>query len=186
MVPLMSLWMPIVVAAVLVFLMSSVIHMFLTYHRSDFSPVSDENGVMDALRPFGLPPGEYVVPHAGSPAAMKSDEYQGKVNTGPVFFMTVFPNGMFNMGKSLMLWFVYSLVVGVFCALVAGTTIGPGADYRVVFHIVALTAFAGYVLAGWQNTVWYNRKVSTSLKNSFDGALYALLTAGAFGWLWPV
>ena len=185
MVSVMSLWFPVVVAAVLVFVMSSIIHMVLTYHRSDFGAVPEEGAVRDALRPFGIPPGEYVVPCASSPADMKSDAYQSRVSEGPVLFMTVLPNGMPNMGKNLAYWFVYCIVVGIFCALVAGSAFGPGAEYHEVFHIVGLTAFAGYVLGGWQSTVWYSRKVSTSIKNTFDGLLYALLTAGAFAGFWP-
>ncbi len=185
MVSVVSLWLPIIVAAVLVFVMSSIIHMFLTYHRTDFTAVPDEDRFRAAVGPLGLPPGEYVVPHAGSPDAMKSEEYQSKVGEGPVLFMTVLPNAAWNMGKSLTWWFVYCLVVGVFAALVATSTLTADATYAEVFHVAGLTAFAGYVLAGWQQSIWYHRKVSTSVKNTFDGLLYALLTAGAIAGMWP-
>ncbi len=35
MVSLMSLWIPILVSAVIVFVLSSIIHMVLPYHRTD-------------------------------------------------------------------------------------------------------------------------------------------------------
>ena len=66
MVQIMSLWLPIVVSAVLVFFASFVIHMVLGYHRADYKRLADENGVMDALRKFNIAPGDYLTPCAGS------------------------------------------------------------------------------------------------------------------------
>ena len=53
------------------------------------------------------------------------------------------------------------------------------------FRFVGCTAFIGYAVALWQNSIWFKRKWSTTAKNTFDGLVYALLTAGTFGWLWP-
>jgi hypothetical protein len=57
--------------------------------------------------------------------------------------------------------------------------------YRAVFHVVAVTAFVGYSVALWQMSIWYARAWSTTVKATVDGLIYALLTAGTFGWLWP-
>jgi hypothetical protein len=46
-------------------------------------------------------------------------------------------------------------------------------------------AFAGYALALWPFTIWYRRSLGTTIRSTIDGALYAALTAGTFGWLWP-
>jgi hypothetical protein len=35
------------------------------------------------------------------------------------------------------------------------------------------------------DSIWFFRHWSTSLKNVFDGLIYALLTGGVYGWLWP-
>lgn len=185
MVTVMSLWLPILLAAVLVFIVSSVIHMVLTYHRNDFGAVAREDDAMTALRPFAIPPGDYAMPYAGDPAIMKSPEYQGKLEKGPVMFMTVLPNGQMNMGTSLGLWFLYAIVVGIFAAYVAGRALEPGAHYLEVFRFAGTTALAGYALALAQNSIWYRRNWMATLKSMFDGLIYALLTAGVFGWLWP-
>ena len=185
MVSLMSLWLPIVLAAALVFVASSIIHMVLGYHNTDFGKVRDEDGVMNALRPFEIPPGDYVVPCAGSMKAMGTPEFQAKLKEGPVLFMNVFPPGMPGMGKNLVLWFVYCLVVGVFAAYLTGRALGPGAEYLEVFRFAGTVAFTGYALALWQSVIWMRRSVVTTLKSTFDGLIYALLTAGTFGWLWP-
>lgn len=185
MVPVMALWMPILVAAVFVFVLSSVIHMVLPYHKSDFSGVPNEDHVREGLRAAALPPGDYVIPYATSMEQMKQPEFVAKYNEGPVAFMTVLPNQAPAMGKSLILWFLYSVLVGVFAAYVAGRALGPDAHYLSVFRFVGVTAFLGYGLAHIQASVWYSRPWSTTAKNLFDALLYAFMTAGAFGWLWP-
>ena len=187
MVSVASLWLPVLLSAVLVFAVSSIIHMLLTWHRSDSRPLPDEDGVAAALRPFEIPPGDYAIPHAVDSKTMGSPEFLEKMKSGPIAFLQVLPiqNQSQTMGKSLALWFGYSLVVGAVAGYVAGLTLGPGADYRIVFRVVAAVAFAGYSLAILQNSIWWHRSWSYTLKTMFDGLIYALLTGGAFGWLWP-
>lgn len=186
MVSILSLWAPILLAAVLVFVVSSIIHMFLTYHNSDNSEVGDEDGVMDALRGFNIPPGDYVLPYAEGMEGLKSDAFREKADKGPVAFFTVLPPGaMFNMGKSLTQWFLYSILVGVIAAYLGGRMLDPGEDYLSVFRVTGTVAFCCYALAHPQRSIWFHQKWSTSLKSMFDGLVYAAVTAGAFGWLWP-
>ncbi len=185
MVSLLSLWLPILLSSVIVFVASSIIHMFLTYHRSDFGKVPDEDQVMDSLRKVGIPPGDYVIPCPDSPEEMKSSDFVEKSTKGPVAFMTVIPSGPPAMGASLIQWFAYSVVVGVFAAYLTSRALGPGADYMAVFRFISTAAFMGYALALFQNSIWYKRGWGMTLKTSFDGLVYALLTGGVFGWLWP-
>ena len=185
MVPLMSLWIPILLSAVVVLVVSSVIHMVLSYHRSDFADLANEDDVMAALRKTGISPGDYLVPRAGSPKAMKSPEFIEKMKKGPVVFLTVMPSGAPAMGAQLAQWFAYSVVVGIFAGYIAGRALGPGAHYLAVFRFAGCSAFLGYALALWQNSIWYKRAWSATLKSTIDGLVYALLTAGIFGWLWP-
>jgi hypothetical protein len=185
MVPVMSLWIPILLSAVFVFAVSSVIHMLLPYHRRDLAKVPNEDGVMEALRKFNIPPGDYLIPCAGSPAVMKTPEFIERMTKGPVAFMTVMKSGPPSMGMSLFLWFIYCIVVGIFAAYVAGRALEPGAHYLAVFRFAGVTAFVGYALALWQTTIWYKRRWTTTLKVTADGLLYGLVTAGTFGWMWP-
>jgi len=184
-VPIVSLWVPILVSAVIVFVVSSILHMVLPVHRSDYRKLPDENGVMDALRKAGVGPGDYMFPHAGSMADLKSPAFTEKRTKGPVASMTVMESGPVSMGPSLAQWFLYCVVVGVFAAYVAGRALEPGAHYLKVFRFAGVTAFVGYSLALWQNTIWYKRAWTTTLKANVDGLVYGLLTAGTFGWLWP-
>lgn len=185
MVSIASLWLPILLSAVAVFIASSIIHMLLTYHRSDFDTVPSEDEVMDALRAFDIPPGDYVIPCAGSPKEMGTPEFIEKTTKGPVAFVTVMPSGPPSMTGSLILWFLYSVLVGIAAAYVAGRALEPGAEYLMVFRFAGCAAFLGYAMALLQNSIWYKRKWSATLKSMCDGLIYALLTAGTFGWLWP-
>lgn len=185
MVPLTSLWLPILLSAVVVFVLSSIIHMFLPWHRSDFRKVPDEAAALEALGGLGIPPGDYLLPCAGSPDEMKTAEFKARIEKGPVVVMTVMSPGGMGMGGSLVKWFVYCLVVGVFAAYVAGRAVGPGGEYLAVFRFAGVTTFASYALALWQGTIWYKRAWTTTLKSNVDSLIYALFTAGVFGWLWP-
>jgi hypothetical protein len=181
----MSLWLPVLLAAVVVFVVSSIIHMALPYHRNDFQAVPKEDAVMDALRPFSISPGDYLMPRPRTMADMKSEEYQQKLAKGPVAVFTVFPNGQGSMASALIQWFLYSVVIGIFAAYITGRALGPGALYIEVFRFSGTVAFMGYALALAQASIWYKKSWSTTLKSMFDGLIYALLTAGMFGWLWP-
>lgn len=185
MVPLLSLWLPIILSAVFVFVVSSLIHMLFRYHKNDLRKLPEEDAFAEALRKLSIPSGEYILPHAASPKEMSSPEFQEKVKKGPGAILTVWPGGRPSMVTNLAQWFVYSVVVGIFAAYVAGRALGPGAPYLAVFRFAGVTAFACYAIAGWQDSIWFKRSWFTTLKNSFDGLVYALLTAGIFGWLWP-
>jgi hypothetical protein len=182
---LAALWLPILLSAVLVFVVSSLIHMMLAYHQSDFKKLPNEDAVMDALRKFDIPPADYGMPCAGNFKAMKSTEFKEKMNKGPVGMMTFVKSGPPSMGKNLILWFVYSVIVSIFAAYIGDRAVGPGAEYLKVFRFVGCSAFMGYSLALLQNSIWYQRSWATTFKSMFDGLIYALLTAGVFGWLWP-
>lgn len=184
MVSLAALGLPILVAAILVFVASYAIHMVLRYHRTDFRKIAAEDAVMDALRPFNLAPGDYHVP-AGSPETMQDPAFIARMKKGPVVLMTVLPSDPMQMGSRLAWWFVYCLVVGLFAAYLASRSLPAGAPYMEVFRFTSTVAFVGYVLANWPNTIWYSRAWQTNVKNTIDGLVYGLLTGGAFGWLWP-
>jgi hypothetical protein len=177
--------MPIVVSAVVVFFASFVTHTLLSYHWSDYRKLPAEDDVMDALRRFNLPTGDFMVPNPQSTAHMKSKEFQEKVTRGPVFVATMFPNGQPGMGGQLAQWFVFCLVVSLFAGYLASRALAMGAEYLAVSQIASTTAFAGYVLARWSDVIWYRRSVSTAVKYTVDGLIYGLLTGGVFGWLWP-
>ncbi len=185
MVSLGALALPIVLSAVLVFVLSSLIHMVLGYHASDYTKLPDEDGVRAAIRRANPAPKQYVIPHASGGADMKSPEFQQKIAEGPVGVLTIRPTGETGMGKALGIWFAFTLVVSVMVAYVASSTLPRGTDYLKVFQVAGTTAWLAYSFGQLPASIWMGKPWSIAVKEVFDGLLYGLGTAGIFGWLWP-
>ena len=182
---IVMLWLPILISAILVFIASSIIHMLSPWHKSDYPRLANEDAFRAAVGPLDLPPGDYMIPRPQSREDLKSPEFLEKTNQGPNVIMTVLPKGMMGMGRSLLLWFVYLIIVGVLCAYVVGRSTPPGALYMHVFQLVSTVAFIAYGVALWQMSIWYRRSWNITVKATVDALIYGLLTAGVFGWLWP-
>ena len=181
---LSALWLPILLSAVVVFVASSLIHMASPWHKSDYPKMPNEDQVMDALRPLAIPPGDYFFPRPAGRDDMRSTAFAEKMKKGPVAVMTVMP-GYMSMGRNLVLWFLYIIVMSAFAGYIAGRALPPGTVYLQVFRFAGATAFIGYTAALWQMSIWYHRAWMTTIKSTVDGLIYASLTAGVFGWLWP-
>jgi hypothetical protein len=184
MVSLTVLWLPIVLSAVIVFVASSIMHMLLPYHRSDYRQLPDEDKLLATLRAAGLKQGLYHFPFC-THKDMKSPAAIEKFKQGPVGMLTVFPSGPPAMPKFLGMWFAYCLIIGFFVAYLTGRTVAPGANYMAVFRVAGTAAFLAYGLGNLSNGIWKGQPWSVTLKEAIDGLVYALLTAGTFGWLWP-
>ena len=185
MTPLHTLWLPVLLSAVAVFVVSSLIHMLTPWHKGDYPKLPDQDKVMDTLRGFQIPPGDYMVPCPGSRQEMASAEFAEKMKRGPVMVMTVIPSGPPSMGRSLVLWFLYSFVVGGCAVYIGARALPPTAGHLAVLRFVGAAAFYAYALALWQMSIWYRRAWGVTIKSTIDGLIYALLTGGTFGWLWP-
>src|SRR5207245_848563 len=81
-------------------------------HKSDYPKLPNEDRVMDALRPLAIPPGDYMMPRPSSREEMRTPQFVEKLKKGPVLMLTVWPGGSMSMGKQLVQWFVYAVVVG--------------------------------------------------------------------------
>ncbi len=182
---LAALWMPILLAAVILFFASFVIHMVLPWHKGDYRAVAREDDVMAALRPFAIAPGDYMIPRPRDPKDMQSPEYKAKMQAGPVLIATVLPSGQTGMGGYLAKWFIFLVVVNVFIAYAVGLVLPAGSDYMHVFRVTGAVAFLAHAAGLWPQSIWYRRNVGTTLRSTVDALAYALLTAGTFGWLWP-
>jgi len=184
-VPITALWLPILLSAVIVFVASSLIHMVLPFHKSDYRKLPEEEKVMDALRSAGVIPGRmYIFPYT-THKEMKSPEAMEKFKRGPIGAITIRPTGVPAMGKFLIQWFLYCIVVGIFVAYLTGRTRVAGASYLEVFRVAGASAFLAYSVALIQDAIWKGENWGVTFKHVADGFIFALLTAGTFGWLWP-
>src|SRR5205809_7327669 len=157
MTPLVSLWLPILLSAVGVFLASSVLHMFTPWHKSDYLKVPNEDRVMDTLRPLAIPPGDYMMPRPGSTAEMRSPAFVERFKKGPVMMFTVMPGGSMAMGKNLIQWFLFSVVVGVFTAHIAISVLSRDVSFRIEYHIADETTFQATAFKMWLMNIKYQR-----------------------------
>src|SRR5215217_8091706 len=141
MVTLGSLWLPIVLSAVLVFITSSIIHMVLKYHNKDYTPLPNEDAVRAAIRAGNPAPAQYIIPYCSDMKDMDKPEMQQKYAEGPVAVINLLRPGRPNMGKSLGQWFAFLLVVSLFSGYVASHSLARDATYLQVFRIVGAIGF---------------------------------------------
>lgn len=180
-----ALWLPIVLSAVLVFVVSAIIHMALKYHNRDYTRLPNEDAVRAALRAGNPVPRQYVFPYAAEMKEMESPEVQQKFVEGPVGVLYLRRPGPPSMGPLLLQWFLFCLVVSFFVAYLATITLSPGAEYLRVFRVVGAAAFLAYAAGTVPASIWMGKPWSVTWKEVFDGLVYGLVTAGTFGWLWP-
>jgi hypothetical protein len=179
------LWLPILLSAVFVFLASSVIHMALKWHNSEYKKLPEEDGVRAAFQKADPVPGQYILPWCMDPKERESEATKRKYQEGPVALVWLMPNGLPSMGKALGFWFVFNLVLAFSVAYLAAHVLAPGSHYLQVFRVVGTTAFLAHGMGQVSGSIWMGKPWSATLKDLLDALVYALLTAGTFGWLWP-
>ncbi|MCE1204552.1 MAG: hypothetical protein LWW79_08095 [Holophagaceae bacterium] len=184
-VSLAQLWIPILLSAVCVFVASSLVHMVLKWHASDYKALAHEDDVRAAIRKEAPAPGQYVMPHCADMKDMGKPEMLAKYQEGPVAMLVVMPNGAPAMGAALGKWFVYTILVAFMAAYLAGRTLAPGAHYLQVFRVVGVVSFLAYGFGSIQMAIWMGKPWSSVAKDLADALIYGLLSGGAFGWLWP-
>lgn len=184
---LIALWLPTLLSAVAVFVISSLIHMLLKWHASDYRALPNEDAIRDAIRAGNLAPGRYVLPYChGGMKEMGSDAMKKKYEEGPVGHLTVLSNGVHNMGKYLGQWFLWALIVSIVAAYLAGRIFGldPVHAHRAAKLVGAVT-FIAHGFGTVTESIWMGRPWSTSAKHLVDAALYGLGAGAVFLWLWP-
>lgn len=185
MVTVGSLWLAIVLATVLVWIASALIWMALPHHKTDYSPLPDEEAARQVLGSQRLSPGQYNIPHYTSMEEIKQPGGRQKYQQGPVAFLTILPNRLPPMPQNMVLTVVYYLIVSTIVAYVASRSLAPGAEYLSVFRLTGVVAWLAYGFALVPDAIWFGRPWSNVFKTLIDALVYGLLTAGAFGWLWP-
>lgn len=183
--PMTELWLPILIAAVLAWISSSLIHMLLKYHNGDYQQLKNEDEVAAAIRNGSPDKGVHSLPYCLDMKEMADETMQKKFADGPVAFVTVFDNGMPNMPKLIGQQILYFLIGCTLIAYCAALMLAPSAEYLTVFRVVSSVAFLAF---GWGQVpfaIWYGHKWSTSAKFLLDALIYALIVAGVFAWLWP-
>lgn len=183
--PFGTLWLPVVVSAVVVFVISSVLHMVLKYHKADYKQLPNEDAVREVMGKAKPAPGLYVTPYVGDPKEMSSPDYQEKRLKGPVAMITVAPSGPVTMGKQLAQWFFVALFVSFLSSYVVRHSLPAGATAREAMRIISAVAFGCYGVSHLIDSVWMMRPWSNTGRALFDALIYSLATGAVFYFLWP-
>lgn len=184
--PFGSLWLPVLVSAVAVWLVSAILHMVLKYHRADYKQLSDEASVAQALRPAAKAPGVYAIPYCVDPSQMKDPAMLKRYEDGPVALISVMRSGTPAMGKYLVQWFLFCFLVSFVTGYVARHTLTFTTDGLTVLQVTGTIAFLAYGFGSFQDSIWRAIPWSNSLRSLFDAAVYAVVTGLTFRLLWPV
>ena len=179
------LWLPILLATVFVFAASAIVQMVLKWHAADYHGFSNEDEVAAAMRSGNPAPGIYAIPYCGDMKDMGSAAMQEKYRRGPIVRILLRRGESPSLGKPLLQWFVFCLVVSLVCALVAAPLLGTAANAHLVFHTTGLAAILGYAAGPFVQGIWCCQPWRTVFKDSADGILYAIVTGATFAWLWP-
>jgi len=181
---LTQLWLPVVVATVLVFFASFILHAVVQWHRPDFRGFPNEEAVRAAIRAGKAPAGQYLVPYLSEMKQMKLPEKARLFEEGPVAYVTLRNPGPPRMGKELVLWFLLNLAICIIAAYIGGKTLPPGASFLQVCRIVGSIGLVAYAVGPVQQGIWMGKPWPAVSREVADAILYALAMGCAFGWLW--
>lgn len=184
MISLADLWIPIVLSAVLVFVASSLIHMVFKWHNSDYRKLANEDEVRAAIRASSPVPGQYMIPHC-DPKEMQKAEVVQKFKDGPIGFLMLMQPGAPSMGKPLALWFLLNLIIAFAVGYLASRTVPFGVSFLAVCRVVGIVTFLAYAGGSVSSAIWMGKPWISAAKEVLDAFIYGLVSAVAFGWLWP-
>jgi hypothetical protein len=183
---IVALWLPILLSAVSVFVISSLIHMVFKWHAPDYRGLPNEDTVRAAIRAGNPAPGSYVLPSCKDMKEMSSEPMTRKYQEGPVGYLTLVANGAPAIGRSLAQWALLSVVISAVAAILAGKYVGLAhGGGRAAFYLVGISCFLAYGFGSIQQGIWEGKRWSSVAKYLLDSALYAGASALVFWWLWP-
>jgi hypothetical protein len=183
--PFGSLWLPVVVSTVAVFIASSIVHMVFRHHRRDYRQLPNEDAVAEVMRKGGAAPGLYAIPYCVDMSQMKDPAVVKKYADGPVALLALMRSGPPKLGKYLVQWALLCFFISFTAAYVARHTLAPGAPGLTVTRITGAVAFAGYGLGYFQDSIWKAIPWANSLRGVVDALVYAVVTGLIFALLWP-
>jgi hypothetical protein len=178
---LLALWIPILLSGIALFFASWIAWMFLPHHKTEWKGLANEDVTLKALKDLAIAPGQYMFPHAKTPAECKSEAFKAKVQAGPNGTLTVW-SGPPSMGTNMLCTVLFFVVANFVIAYLAGQVLPPGTDKMKLFQFVGTAGILTYGTANILNGIWFGRKMVADI---IDGIAYGLITGAIFAALWP-
>ncbi len=185
MVAMTSLWLPILVTVVAIFLASSIIWMALPIHKNDFKNFGTSEGeAMTAIRSWGLGSGVFMFPMCDPKAIKDNAVAQERLKTGPWGTVTLLTESP-TMGKCLGFWVLNIVILTTLIAYVTAQSNPAGAKWVEIVQVAFTTALLAYGGSSLTDSIWKGRPWSMLPGAVFDALAYAAITSALFAWLWP-
>jgi hypothetical protein len=179
---LLSLWRPILLSTLFVFVASNLLWMALPFwHAKDYGKLPDEETVLKGLA--AAPPGQFMVPCLDWKTA--TPEAQAAAQQGPMGLLLLRNPGAFSLPGALAKYALYTLGMVVLVAYLTTLALPREAHYMQVFRVVSTAGVLAFSFGDIPGAIWYGKPGKVVLKQVVDGLIYGLLMGGAFGWLWP-
>ena len=163
-----QLWLPILVSALLVFVLSAASHMFLPWRRDEWGRITEFDSLQAALR--GLPPGLYAFPASPDRKEQMKKEWMERWAKGPSGWLTIAPPSPIRMGRNMGLSLLAFAAVAFLVAYVAFHALGPAPRYLAVFRVVGTIAFLSFGVGTVFHSIWYHRPWRAYAADVLDAA----------------
>jgi hypothetical protein len=181
---LAPLWLPILLSAAAVWIVSTLFGMPFLHHKNDWIGLAGEDAFMDSLRKLGIQPGNYLFPDFRTRQAMESEKVSKALEQGPVGHLSLWPPPL-SMGGKLAGTFVVYLVVSTLIAYLASVTLPRPAAFAKVFQVVGTAGILAYSFSFIPSALWFGAYKRTIAAGIFDGIVCGLITGAIFAWRWP-
>jgi hypothetical protein len=181
---LIPLWLPILLSAAAVWIISTIVGMALPHHKQDWIGLPDEGGFMDYIRRSGIKPGNYLFPDFRTREALKSEKVEKALKEGPVGHLSVWQTPV-TMGGKMVATFIVHLVVSTLIACLTRVALPGAAPFAKVFQVAATAGILAYSFSFIPNALWFGAYKRTIVASIIDGITFGLVTGAIFAWRWP-
>jgi hypothetical protein len=185
---LAQLWLPIVVSALLVFVLSAVTHMMVPFRLTEWGHLKTQDAIQASLR--GTAPGLYVFPTPADAKERGKPEAMQKVAEGPSGWLTLVHPGPMSWVRNLGLSLAMNLFVSFGAAYIATLTLGAVPlqlfpHERVVFRVISTIGFFAYAAGPIYDAIWFWKPWKSLAMTAVDSLAYGLVMGVTFSMLWP-
>ena len=197
---LLSLWLPILLSAAAVWIVSTIFGMPFLHHKNDWIGLppappaphgGSEDAFMDFIRTSGIKPGNYLFPDFRTREAMESEKVGKALKEGPVGHLSVWQPPL-SMGGKLAATFIVYLVVSTLIAYLASVTLPPplktaGGEggFAKVFQVVGTAGILAYSFSFIPSAIWFGAYKRAIVMSIIDGIVFGAITGAIFAWRWP-
>ncbi|MFT3685677.1 MAG: hypothetical protein QM783_12250 [Phycisphaerales bacterium] len=181
-----ALWLPILLSAVTVWIVSTIAGLPFLHHKNDFVglPTAQEDAFMEFLRSSGIKPGNYLFPDFRTREAMESEKVKKTLEHGPVGHLSLWTPPL-SMGAKMMGTLAVYLVVSALIGYLASVTLAKGAEFGKVVQVVGTAGVLAYSFAFIPSAIWFGAYKRSIVAGVVDGIVCGLVTGVIFAWRWP-